>query len=262
MYHYALAKDGEVRCLDDIGSRPRSINDYCKGICLSPFETDFKHNLLSPADRKIIEREGVAVVHAPWNQVEREDFDFTRYGHTKEHRKALPLLKSASGRLCALSSIEAIASALIITGFDEEAMDILSHHEHGNGEMFFEMNEALFKAYKECKSGRDVQKTQLEIKETLDQKAKDSMSPRSPISRTVSMEDAAILEYELHQLRLEEAEATAAQQQKPGGAGASSGSTTGGGGGGGSGEGQTTGTPSKEGGQKGDPEEFCAENEI
>ncbi len=100
-----------------------------------------------------------------------QDFDFTKYGHTGGHRKALPLLKSATGRLCALTSIEAIAAALIITGFDSEGQDILSHHEHDNGELFFKMNEELFKVYKECKSGRDIHKAQLEIKEGLDKQA-------------------------------------------------------------------------------------------
>ncbi len=44
-------KDGESVCLDKIRSRPRSMKQSCRALVLSPFERDFKHNLISPADR-------------------------------------------------------------------------------------------------------------------------------------------------------------------------------------------------------------------
>ncbi len=119
-----MGNDNESRSLENIGSRARRLEkDHCKALVLSPFETDFKHCLISPADRRVIQKDGLAVVHASWSAAEQPSFTWDRFG--RGDKKALPLLKSASGVLCALSSIEAIAATLIITGFDEEAREIL-----------------------------------------------------------------------------------------------------------------------------------------
>lgn len=83
------------------------------------------------------------------------------------HPRLLPFLIAANpinyGKPCKLSCVEAIAAAMMITGFKEEAKFYLSKFSWGHS--FLSLNEELLELYGKCQSSQeilDVQKKYLE----------------------------------------------------------------------------------------------------
>ena len=114
---------------------------------LSPFP-------VSGPDRRILETNGLCVVDGSWRKVSRI------LGRIPGVKRRLPLLLAANpvnyGKPFLLSSAEALAAALYITGFRDEAARILSVFKWGHA--FIELNKKLLEEY--------AGKTQKEIIET------------------------------------------------------------------------------------------------
>lgn len=129
------------------------LNQKCKGIILSPRGT----RAVSPSDRDIVAVSGIAVIDCSWHKLEDVPFNKMR-----GEERLLPFLVAANpvnyGRPLNLSCVEAFAATLYITGFKEEASQILSQFKWG--QTFIDINEDLLEAYSECETSADVVKVQ------------------------------------------------------------------------------------------------------
>ena len=119
---------------------------------------------LSPADRLQIQQSGLVGLDCSWKQAE-SIFANSRIGS----QRALPYLLAANPintyKPIKLSTAEAIAAALYITGFKEQSEDLMSIFKWGPS--FITLNKELLEAYAECQSSTEVVEVQKEIMESL-----------------------------------------------------------------------------------------------
>jgi pre-rRNA-processing protein TSR3 len=104
-----------------------------KAIILDPFS----EIILSKNDIEPIRQYGLVVIDCSWEKAE------TIFKHPYRTGRKLPPLLAANpvnyGRWNRLSSVEALAGGLIITGFIENAQELLSKFSWGNS--FIEINQ-------------------------------------------------------------------------------------------------------------------------
>jgi pre-rRNA-processing protein TSR3 len=132
-----------------------NINQIPKGaIVLNPFA----QKSVSPEDNDIVGRRGVVGLDCSWNNISHSS---TLFNLTKFHR-ALPFLIATSpvnyGKPCKLSTAEAVAGTLYITGFKMEANDLMSIFKWGS--TFIELNYELLESYSYAKTSVEVVKLQ------------------------------------------------------------------------------------------------------
>ena len=129
-------------------------------IVLDPFSPQ----PITPLDRRFVERYGVTVVDGSWRKAKRI-FSMVKRGL----RRRLPLLFAANpvnyGKLYTLSSLEAVAAALYIAGFKEEAERLLSLYKWGP--IFIELNRELLEAYSSSKTVSQVIREECRLLEDL-----------------------------------------------------------------------------------------------
>lgn len=118
--------------------------------------------ILTPADKEVIEKYGIAVIDVSWNSslhVLRKLMN-NRYNH-----RVLPLLFAGNpvnyGRATKLSSLEAVVAALYITGYKDLALRLLTIFKWGR--TFYELNKELLDSYSKCSSRDEVLKIQDEV---------------------------------------------------------------------------------------------------
>nr|POE48899.1 ribosome biogenesis protein tsr3 [Quercus suber] len=115
-------------------------------------------NVISPADRGILEQYGAAVVEASWNRI--EEVPFSKIGGPNQ--RLLPYLIAANptnyGKPWRLNCVEALAAAFFICGHPEWAEEVLSTFSYG--EAFLEINDAVLKRYAACKDEEEVKKAE------------------------------------------------------------------------------------------------------
>lgn len=109
---------------------------------------------MSPIDRDIVRDYGCAVVDCSWARL-----DDTPFGRMKTpNPRLLPFLVAANpinyGKPYQLSCVEAIAAALIITGFSEEANFYLGKFSWGHS--FLKLNDDLLKKYSLCTNPEEI----------------------------------------------------------------------------------------------------------
>ena len=135
-----------------------SINKIPRGaIVLNPYS----EYSVSPADKKFVEKKGVVGLDCSWNQVNKSKKFFSL---TKYHR-ALPFLIATNpvnyGKPCTLSTCEAVSAVLYITGFKEQAENIMDGFKWGH--TFIELNEELLEAYSNVENSAEVVEIQNEF---------------------------------------------------------------------------------------------------
>ena len=130
-----------------------------KAVILDPFS----NYVLSPLDKSYIESYGLVVIDTSWNKPIHElraVFNRVRGVH-----RVLPLLFAGNPVNYAvptkLSSVEALAAALYITGFKDEAKLLLNKFKWGH--TFLELNRELLESYSSASSVSEVLKTQDEV---------------------------------------------------------------------------------------------------
>ncbi|MEM4879474.1 MAG: DUF367 family protein [Desulfurococcaceae archaeon] len=127
--------------------KPREIRG--KPIILNPFSTSY----LGPWDRVYVENSGIIVVDASWRKLSSHKFTNIRGVHVK-----IPPLLPANpinyGKPCILSSIEAVAASLYITGFREEYEKVIKLYKWLT--VFHELNNELLREYSTVKSYEDL----------------------------------------------------------------------------------------------------------
>lgn len=125
--------------------------------------TVFADRVFSPRDRELVERCGVAVVDSSWKSdmsvIERVS------GSWRGPKRVLPALVAGNpvnyGRVSLLSSAEAIAAALYIAGFVEEAVEVLSQFKWGR--TFLDLNRDLLESYRGAADVEGVLRAQAEF---------------------------------------------------------------------------------------------------
>ena len=127
------------------------------GIILSPMAS----KCVSPEDRPIVERNGIAVVDCSWNRLEETPFHRMKGNNLR----LLPFLIASNpvnyGTAAKLSCVEAIASTLMITGFEEVAQTYLSKFKWGLG--FLQLNQEFFDKYIICSDSKQMIETQNQL---------------------------------------------------------------------------------------------------
>jgi len=124
-------------------------------IVLNPFAD----KVLLPKDRELVALKGVAVIDVSW----KHGIDKLREKRFLRavNARLLPLLIAANpinyGKPFKLSSVEAVAAALFITGFKDEALRILSAFKWGM--QFFNLNKDLLERYSKAESENDIEQT-------------------------------------------------------------------------------------------------------
>jgi pre-rRNA-processing protein TSR3 len=125
-------------------------------IILDPFTP----KAFSPADRPILEKRGLSALDCSWVHA-KEVFESSGYWAAR----CLPYLVAANpvnyGKPTKLSTVEALAAALYIAGFREQAEELLSKFKWGL--QFIALNKELLEAYAQAKDSTEVVEVQLDF---------------------------------------------------------------------------------------------------
>ena len=117
-------------------------------VILNPFSS----RALSPADRSLMVSRGLTAVDCSWNLAERV------FPKLRGHHRCLPYLIAANpvnyGVPTKLSTAEALASALYIAGFKEQAGAILRVFKWGPG--FIKLNQELLEEYSKASNSKEI----------------------------------------------------------------------------------------------------------
>jgi len=138
-----LKRHNMVRVVHRIRGLPRG------AVILNPFSV----RAFSPADRGRLERRGLAAIDCSWIHAD-EVFELSMHGASR----CLPYLIAANptnyGMPTKLSTVEALAAALYIAGFKEEAERLLSIFKWGPN--FIVLNREFLDAYAQAKNSAEV----------------------------------------------------------------------------------------------------------
>ncbi|MHA1115619.1 MAG: DUF367 family protein [Candidatus Heimdallarchaeaceae archaeon] len=122
--------------------------------------TPFSMTALSPADKEQAKKYGIVGVDCSWNNIESG-----REALTRGTGRALPYLVPANpinyGKPTKLSTLEAIAAALIILGNVEQAEEILKLEKWGFE--FYKINKKYLDLYSQAKTSKEIVEIQSQI---------------------------------------------------------------------------------------------------
>ncbi|KAJ7491989.1 DUF367 family protein [Mycena latifolia] len=139
-----------------------------RGIVVSPKGKQ----VISPSDREIILKGGLAVVECSWARL--DDVPFGKIA--SPHERLLPYLLATNptnyGKPWRLNCVEALAAAFYITGFDAYADKLLSGF--GWGGSFWKVNRTFLERYKTCGTAEEVSAMQERIMDDLERNWEES----------------------------------------------------------------------------------------
>ena len=120
-----------------------------RAIVLNPFA----QIAFSPADRQRVASFGIVALDCSWEHAEK-----VLSGHVKGTSRCLPILIAGNpvnfGKATKLTTAEALAAALYVAGFRDEAREVLSVFTWGH--TFFELNAALLEEYAAAKDSTEI----------------------------------------------------------------------------------------------------------
>ncbi|MEM0224989.1 MAG: DUF367 family protein [Desulfurococcaceae archaeon] len=148
---------------EDDPSKNTALKMIRAGLAVSINKRSFKGNplVLNPYSQEIlgqwfkehVEKHGVLVVDASWRKLDRYKFRSIKGIHVK-----LPPLLPGNpvnyGKPCILSSIEAVAAALYITGFHDEYRKLLGLYKWMS--TFHSLNIELLESYSSAKNSEEL----------------------------------------------------------------------------------------------------------
>jgi pre-rRNA-processing protein TSR3 len=124
-----------------------------RAVVLNPFS----EIAFSPADRKRVEDFGLVALDCSWEHAEK-----VLLKHVKGTSRCLPILIAGNpvnfGKATKLTTAEALAAALYIAGFKQEAAELLSIFSWGH--TFLELNHALLENYASAQNSTEIIKMQ------------------------------------------------------------------------------------------------------
>jgi pre-rRNA-processing protein TSR3 len=127
-----------------------------RAVVLNPFS----QIALSPADRERVEQFGIVALDCSWEHAQKVMGE-----HVRGTSRCLPILIAGNpvnyGKLTKMTTAEAIAATLYITGFQDEARKILDIFPWGH--TFFELNQMLLDNYVTAKDSTDIVEMQKRI---------------------------------------------------------------------------------------------------
>jgi pre-rRNA-processing protein TSR3 len=138
-----LKRHGFARVVKQVRFLPR------RAAVLNPFS----EIAFSPADRKRIEEFGLAALDCSWAHAEK-----VLLKQVKGTSRCLPILLAGNpvnfSKATKLSTVEALAGALYIAGFKQEANELLSIFVWGH--TFLELNQKLLEKYASAKDSTEI----------------------------------------------------------------------------------------------------------
>jgi rRNA small subunit aminocarboxypropyltransferase len=127
-----------------------------RAVVLNPFSSI----AFSPADRERIEDFGLVALDCSWEHAEK-----VLLKHAKGTSRCLPILMAGNpvnyGKATKLTTVEALAAALYIAGFKEEAKELLSIFVWGN--TFLQLNYAALESYSSAHNSTEVVRIQSDL---------------------------------------------------------------------------------------------------
>ena len=148
-----LKRHGLVRLVRQMKFLPK------RAVVLNPFS----EIAFSPADRKRIEDFGLVGLDCSWEHAEK-----VLLKHVRGTSRCLPILIAGNpvnfGKPTKLSTVEALAAALYIAGFKEEATQLLSIFKWGH--TFLEINQERLESYAKAKDSTAIVELQKHFIET------------------------------------------------------------------------------------------------
>ncbi|PNY29475.1 Ribosome biogenesis protein TSR3 [Tolypocladium capitatum] len=128
--------------------------------------------VISPADRDLMDQFGAAVVEASWART--EEIPWNKVGGKCE--RLLPYLVAANtvnyGKPWRLNCVEALAAAFYICGHADWAEQVLAPFSYGPS--FLEINASVLRRYAACADEADVKKTEAAWMERLEREYAES----------------------------------------------------------------------------------------
>ena len=122
--------------------------------------------VVSPADRALMDQYGAAVVECSWART--QEVQWNKVGGKCE--RLLPYLVAANtvnyGKPWKLNCVEALAAAFYICGHSDWAEHILAPFSYGPS--FLKINSSILRRYASCEDAADIKKTENEWMERLD----------------------------------------------------------------------------------------------
>ena len=147
-----LAKSKLIHLVNKLSDLPRG------SVVLFPHP--FADVVLAPMDRELIISRGLSAIDCSWKKLHELSIQVSKRGRL-EYR-ALPLLIAGNpinyGKLSMLSTVEALAAALYITGFKKQAIYLLSKFKWG--ETFLQLNKQLLEDYSKAETREQVLEVQ------------------------------------------------------------------------------------------------------
>jgi pre-rRNA-processing protein TSR3 len=120
-----------------------------RAIVLNPFS----EIAFSPADRTRLEDFGLAALDCSWEKTEK-----VLQRHVRGTSRCLPILIAGNpvnyGKPTKLSTVEALAAALYIASFKDDAAELLSIFKWGH--TFLEMNHERLETYATAKNSAEI----------------------------------------------------------------------------------------------------------
>jgi pre-rRNA-processing protein TSR3 len=145
-----LKRHGLARLVSKTRFLPR------RAIVLNPFS----EIAFSPADRKRIEDFGLVALDCSWEHAQK-----VLLKRVRGTSRCLPILIAGNpvnfGKATKLSTVEALAAALYIAGFKQEAANLLSIFVWGH--TFLELNSALLENYASARDSTEIIRMQAKI---------------------------------------------------------------------------------------------------
>lgn len=131
-----------------------------RAVVLNPFS----ELALSPADRKRVEDFGLVALDCSWEHAQE-----VLQKHVRGTSRCLPILLAGNpvnfGKATKLTTAEALAAALYIMGFKDEAKELLSIFIWGH--TFFELNAMFLENYAAAQDSAEVIRIQSQLIENL-----------------------------------------------------------------------------------------------
>lgn len=142
-----LKHHGKARIVSKIRYLPK------RAVVLNPFSAI----AFSPADRMRVENFGLVALDCSWEHAEK-----VLLKHVKGTSRCLPILIAGNpvnfGKATKLTTVEAIAAALYISGFRNEAVNLLAIFVWGH--TFLELNNSTLESYAATHDSAEIIKIQ------------------------------------------------------------------------------------------------------